>query len=77
MPARRTHEDVMRTAPTLRRSRAYAPVELDALRWERIDFDRYRIVVAEQFSAATRAFDTPKNHLRREAPLTHTPAMRS
>jgi hypothetical protein len=38
--------------------------------WERIDFDRDRIVVAEQFSAATRAFDTPKNHLQREAPLT-------
>lgn len=31
---------------------------------------RDRIVVAEQFSAATRKFDTPKNHLRREAPLT-------
>ena len=46
------------------------PGELDALRWERIDFDRHRIVVAEQFSAATRAFDTPKNHLRRESPLT-------
>ena len=46
------------------------PGELDALRWERIDFDRARIVVAEQFSAATRTFDTPKNHLRRDAPLT-------
>ena len=46
------------------------PGELDALRWERIDFDRDRIVVAEQFNAATRRFDTPKNHLRREAPLT-------
>jgi integrase len=46
------------------------PGELDALRWERIDFDRHRIVVAEQFSAATRKFDTPKNHLRRDAPLT-------
>jgi hypothetical protein len=46
------------------------PGELDALRWERIDFDRHRIVVAEQFSAATRAFDTPKNYLRRDAPLT-------
>lgn len=44
--------------------------ELDALRWERVDFDRARIVVAEQFSAATRRFDTPKNHQRREAPLT-------
>jgi integrase len=46
------------------------PGELDALRWERIDFDRDRIIVAEQFSAATRKFDTPKNHQRREAPLT-------
>jgi integrase len=46
------------------------PGELDALRWERVDFDRHRIVVAEQFSAATRTFDTPKNHLRRDAPLT-------
>jgi integrase len=46
------------------------PGELDALRWERIDFDRDRIVVAQQFSAATLKLDTPKNHLRREAPLT-------
>jgi integrase len=46
------------------------PGELDALRRERVDFDRERIVVAEQFNAATRTFDTPKNHLRREAPLT-------
>jgi integrase len=46
------------------------PGELDALRWERVDFDRERIVVVEQFNAATRRFDTPKNHLRREAPLT-------
>lgn len=29
-----------------------------------------RIIVAEQFSAATRTFDTQKNHQRREAPLT-------
>jgi integrase len=46
------------------------PGELDALRWGRVDFERERIVVAEQFNAATRRFDTPKNHLRREAPLT-------
>jgi integrase len=46
------------------------PGELDALRWERIDFARDRITVAEQFNAATRKFDTPKNHQRREAPLT-------
>jgi integrase len=32
------------------------PGELDALRWERIDLYRDRIVVAEQFSAATRTF---------------------
>jgi integrase len=46
------------------------PGELDALRWDRIDFGRDRIIVAEQFNAATRKFDTPKNHQRREAPLT-------
>lgn len=46
------------------------PGELDALRWERIDFGRDWLVVAERFSAATRTFDTPKNHLRRDAPLT-------
>jgi integrase len=46
------------------------PGELDALRWERVNFDRDRIIVAEQFNAATRKFDTPKNHQRREAPLT-------
>lgn len=46
------------------------PGELDALRWTRVDFGRKRITVAEQFSAATRKFDTPKNHLQREAPLT-------
>jgi integrase len=46
------------------------PGELDALRWARVDCARDRIVVAEQFNAATRKFDTPKNHLRREAPLT-------
>ena len=46
------------------------PGELDALRRERIDLARNRIVVAEHFNAATRAFDTPKNHQQREAPLT-------
>ncbi len=45
------------------------PGELDALRWERVESARERIVVAEQFNAATRKFDTPKNHQRREAPL--------
>jgi integrase len=52
------------------------PGELDALRWTRIDLARDRIVVAEQFNAATRAFDTPKNHLQRDAPLT-APARRA
>jgi integrase len=46
------------------------PGELDALRWDRVDFARDRVIVSEQFNAATRKFDTPKNHLRREAPLT-------
>jgi integrase len=46
------------------------PGELDALRWDRVDLVRNRIVVAEQFNAATRTFDTPKNHQQREAPLT-------
>ena len=46
------------------------PGELDALRWERVELARNRIVVAEQFNAATRIFDTPKNHQQREAPLT-------
>ncbi len=46
------------------------PGELDALRWERVQLERDRIVVAEQFNAATRTFDTPKNHRQREAPLT-------
>jgi hypothetical protein len=53
-----------------RRVHGHAAGELDALRWERVDFDRDRIIVAEQFNAATRKFDTPKNHQRREAPLT-------
>lgn len=46
------------------------PGELDALRWERIDFQASRIDVVQQFNAATRKFDTPKNHQRRLAPLT-------
>jgi hypothetical protein len=40
----------------------FRPGELDAIRWERFEFARNRIVVAEQFNAATRKFDTPKNH---------------
>jgi integrase len=46
------------------------PGELDALRWTRVDFERSRIDVAEQFNGTTRIFDTPKNHRRRDAPLT-------
>jgi integrase len=46
------------------------PGELDALRWDAIDFERHRILVAEQFSAASRTFTLPKNGRRREAPLT-------
>lgn len=46
------------------------PGELDALRWDAIDLDRGRILVAEQFSATSRTFTLPKNGKRREAPLT-------
>jgi integrase len=46
------------------------PGELDALRWERIDFERNRIHVREQFNAKTRTFTLPKNNEVREAPLT-------
>lgn len=46
------------------------PGELDALRRENVDLDRSRILVVEQFSAATRTFTLPKNGQRREAPLT-------
>lgn len=46
------------------------PGELDALRWEHVDFERGRIRVAEQFSAATRTFTPPKTGVARWAPLT-------
>jgi integrase len=46
------------------------PGELDALRRENVDLDRSRILVVEQFSAATRTFTLPKNGQTREAPLT-------
>lgn len=46
------------------------PSEMDALRWDRVDFDRDRILVVEQFNARTRKFTTPKTMPRREAPLT-------
>jgi integrase len=46
------------------------PGELDALRRENVDLDRSRMLVVEQFSAATRTFTLPKNGQTREAPLT-------
>lgn len=46
------------------------PGELDALRWDRVDFARSRINVAEQWNAKARAFTTPKNDLTREILLT-------
>lgn len=46
------------------------PGELDALRWRAVDFADARIVVAEQFNAASRSFTTPKNGKTRLAPLT-------
>ena len=46
------------------------PGELDALRWDAIDFDAGRIRVLEQYSATTRTFTTPKNGRTRAAPLT-------
>lgn len=47
------------------------PGELDALRRENVDLNRSRILVVEQFSAATRTFTLPKNGQTREAPLTN------
>lgn len=46
------------------------PGELDALRWECVDFERSRILVKEQWSAKARTFTLPKNGLAREALLT-------
>ena len=46
------------------------PAELDALRWDRVDFDRERILVVEQFNSRIQSFTTPKTMPRREAPLT-------
>jgi integrase len=46
------------------------PGELDALRWDAVDFDARRILVAEQYSAASGTFTLPKNGRRRWAPLT-------
>jgi integrase len=45
------------------------PGELDALRWDAVDFERGRILVAEQWSTTGR-FTLPKNGKRRWAPLT-------
>lgn len=46
------------------------PGEIDALRWTAVDFDRSRILVAEQFSATSRTFSAPKNGRKRFAPMT-------
>lgn len=46
------------------------PGELDALRWDAIDFEASRILVAEQFSPLSCTFTLPKNGKRRFAPLT-------
>jgi integrase len=46
------------------------PTELDALRWENVDFERSRINVLEQFNSRVGKFTTPKNGKTREAPLT-------
>lgn len=46
------------------------PGELDGLRWEDVDFDRYRIRVERQWNRHTRTFTLPKNGRRREAILT-------
>lgn len=46
------------------------PGELDALRWNRVDLETGRITVAEQYSAATRQFTTPKNGRTRQALIT-------
>lgn len=50
------------------------PGELDALRWDRVDFEAGSIQVTEQWSQASRQFTLPKNGLTREAIL--TPAAR-
>lgn len=46
------------------------PGELDALRWDAVDFDAGRIHVREQFNATTRSFSLPKNGSKRWAILT-------
>lgn len=46
------------------------PGELDALRWDRVDFAASRVQVVEQWNVKARKFSTPKNDLRREILLT-------
>lgn len=46
------------------------PGELDALKWDRIDWDAGEIRVLEQFSAVSRTFTLPKNGHTRQAVLT-------
>ena len=46
------------------------PGELDALRWESVDFERGRLLVKEQWNSKERAFTLPKNGRVREAILT-------
>ena len=50
------------------------PGELDALRWERVDFSGRRIFVAEQSTSKSRTSTLPKNGKTRDAPLT-SPAL--
>jgi integrase len=46
------------------------PGELDALRWEHVDFDRERIHVVAQFNYKSMGFTLPKNGKKRWAILT-------
>jgi len=46
------------------------PGELDALRWECVDFAADRVLIREQWNAKARGFTAPKNGEEREAPLT-------
>lgn len=46
------------------------PGELDALRWESVDFNSGFLHVKEQWSPKTKAFTLPKNGLQRRAILT-------
>jgi integrase len=46
------------------------PGELDALRWDCVDFTAGRLAVREQWSAGSKTFTSPKNGLTRHAILT-------